>query len=74
MKRLAAILALIWCLANFVVAYWMITGFLAKTPQHEGVIAQASVLLGGLLVAAFSFLLARQSLRVLAAPDEASGA
>ena len=74
MKRLVAILALIWCLANLVVAYWMITGFLAKTPQHEGIIAQASVLLGGLLVLAFSLLLARQSLRVLAAPDEASGA
>ena len=74
MKRLAAILALIWCVGNLVVAYWMITGFLAKTPQHEGIVAQASVLLGGLLVLVFSVLVARQSLRILAAPDEASGA
>ena len=75
MKRLAALLALVWCVANIVVAYWMVTGaFLAKTAQHEGIVAQASLLLGGLLVAVFTGLLARLSLRILAAPDEASGA
>lgn len=75
MKRLAALLALLWCVANLVVAYWMVTGaFLAKTAQHEGIVAQASLLLGGLLVAVFTALLARLSLRILASPDEASGA
>ena len=75
MKRLVAVLTLLWCLANIVVAFWMLQGaFVAKTAQHEGIPAQAALLLGGLLVAVFTVLLARQSLRVLAAPDEASGA
>jgi hypothetical protein len=75
MKRLVAILALLWCVANVVVAYWMLTGaFLAKTAAKEGPMAQASLLLGGLLVGAFTFILARLCLRILAAPDEASGA
>ena len=75
MKRVAAVLGMLWCLANLVVAYWMLTGaFAAKTAQHEGLIAQASLLLGGLLIAGFAILLARQCLRMLAAPDAASGA
>ena len=75
MKRLVALLALVWCLANIVVAFWMVQGaFVAKTAQHEGIVAQASLLLGGLLVAVLTGLLARLSLRILAAPDEASGA
>ena len=74
MKRTVAVLGLAWSLANLVVAYWMVTAFLAKTPQHEGLIAQASVLLGGLLIGLFTFLLARLCVRILAAPDEASGA
>ena len=75
MKRLVAALAVLWCAAMFVVAFWMVTGaFTAKTAAHEGILAQASLLLGGLLIGAFSVALVRQSLRILAAPDEASGA
>ena len=75
MKRLAALLALLWALPHLVVAYWMLTGaFVAKTAQHEGILAQASLLLGGLLIAIFAVLLARLSLRILIAPDSASGA
>lgn len=75
MKRLVAILAILWSAAMLVVTYWMVTGaFMAKTAQHEGLLAQASLLLGGLLIGAFSGLLIRQSVRILAAPDEASGA
>ena len=75
MKRLVAVLSILWSAAMLVVASWMVTGaFLAKTAQHEGLPAQASLLLGGLLIAAFSALLIRQSVRILAAPDEASGA
>jgi len=74
-KRLVAVLALVWCAINVVVAYWMLTGaFLAKTAAKEGLIAQASLLLGGLLIVGFTFLLGRLCLRILAAPDEASGA
>jgi hypothetical protein len=75
MKRLAALLALLWCLANLVVAFWMLQGaFVAKTAQHEGILAQASLLLGGLLIAVFTLALARLSLRILITPDTASGA
>jgi hypothetical protein len=75
MKRLVAVLILLWCLASVVVGYWMVTGaFLAKTAAHEGLVAQASLLLGGLLIVGFTVLLARLCLRILAAPDEASGA
>jgi hypothetical protein len=75
MKRLAALLALLWCVPNLVVAYWMLTGaFVAKTAQHEGILAQASLLLGGLLIAILAVALGRLSIRILLAPDTASGA
>ena len=75
MKRVAAVLALLWCLPHAVVAFWMVQGaFVAKTAQHEGIAAQASLLLGGLLIAIFGLALARLSIRILIAPDAASGA
>jgi hypothetical protein len=74
MKRLAALLALLWCLPHAVVAFWMVQGaFVAKTAQHEGILAQASLLLGGLLIAIFGVALARLSIQILIAPDTASG-
>ncbi len=75
MKRLAGLLALLWCLPNVVVAYWMVQGaFIAKTAQHEGLLAQIALLVGGLLIAIFTGLLGRLGLGILARPDEASGA
>ncbi len=75
MKRLVALLGLAWTLANLVLAYWMVTGaFVAKTAQHEGIAAQASLLLGSLLVATFAVGLGRLCLRIISAPDAASGA
>ena len=75
MKRIAALLALLWCVPNLVLAYWMVQGaFVAKTAMHEGVVAQASLLLGGLLIAVFTLLLARLCLRIVIAPEQASGA
>ena len=74
MKRVAALLALVWCIPNLVLAFWMVQGaFIAKTAMHEGILAQASLLLGGLLIAIFTVLLARLALRMLARP-EVSGA
>lgn len=75
MKRLAALLALLWSLANLVVVYWFLTSaFTAQTAAKEGPMAQASLLLGGLLIGTFAVILARQCVRILAAPEEASGA
>jgi len=74
-KRLVAVLGLLWAAANLVVTYWMVTGaFMATTARKEGLVAQVSLLLGGLLVGAFAVGLGRLCLRILAAPDEASGA
>ncbi len=75
MKRLAALLGLVWCALNVVVAYWFLQGaFVAKTAQHEGVVAQLSLLVGGLLIAIFTGLLGRLCLGIFRAPDEATGA
>lgn len=75
MKRVAAILALLWCLPHLVVALWMVQGaFVAKTAMHEGVLAQLSLLLGGILIAIFALLLARSCVRIAIAPERSSGA
>lgn len=73
MRRLAALLGLLWSLANLVVAYFFLTGaFVAKTAAKEGILAQLSLLLGGVLIAAFAILLARECVRMLTSAD-ASG-
>lgn len=75
MKRVVAILALLWCLPNVVVALWMVQGaFVSKTAMHEGVVAQASLLLGGILIGLFTVLLARLCLRIVIAPGQVAGA
>ena len=73
MRPLAALLGLLWTLANLVVAYFFLTGaFVAKTAAKEGILAQLSLLLGGVLIAAFAILLARECVRMLRSAD-ASG-
>jgi hypothetical protein len=72
-RPLAALLGLLWSLANLVVAYFFLTGaFVAKTAAKEGILAQLSLLLGGVLIAAFAILLARECVRMLTSAD-ASG-
>ena len=71
MRRLVALLGLVWSLANLVVAYFFVTGaFVAKTAAKEGVLAQVSLLLGGVLIAGFAILLARECLRMLTSASE----
>jgi ABC-type polysaccharide/polyol phosphate export permease len=73
MRPLAALLGLLWSLANLVVAYFFLTGaFVAKTAAKEGILAQLSLLLGGVLIAAFAILLVRECVRMLTSAD-ASG-
>ena len=68
-----ALLGLLWSLANLVVAYFFLTGaFVAKTAAKEGILAQLSLLLGGVLIAGFAVLLARECVRMLTSAD-ASG-
>jgi hypothetical protein len=72
-RRLAALLGLLWSLAHLVIAYFFVTGaFVAKTAAKEGILAQLSLLLGGVLIAGFAILLARECVRMLTSAD-ASG-
>ena len=67
MRAVAAVLGIIWAAANAVLALFMLLGaFTAKTAQHEGLLAQASLLLGGVLIGAFSVALGWVCLRMLA--------
>jgi hypothetical protein len=66
MRRLTGVLGLLWCLANLVVAYFFLTSaFVAKTAAKEGILAQLSLLIGGVLIAGFAILLARECVRML---------
>ena len=69
MKRMVAIVELLWAAVNVVLAYFFVTNaFVAKTAIKEGLPAQAALLLGGALIAVFAVILARQSLQVLRTP------
>jgi len=66
MRQLVAVLALLWALANIVMSFFFITGaFTATTAAKEGLLAQFSLLGGGMLIAAFGLLLAWECSRVL---------
>ncbi len=75
MRRLAGLLALLWALANLVLSYFfLVSAFTAKTAAKEGVLAQLSLLVGGVLIAAFAVLLARQCFRMMVSSDASGGA
>ena len=74
MRPLVAVLGLVWSLANLAVAYFFLTSaFVAKTAAKEGILAQLSLLVGGVLIAGFAVLLARECVRMFR-PADASGA
>jgi hypothetical protein len=65
-RQLVAVLALLWALANIVMSVFFVIGaFTSKTAAKEGVLAQLSLLGGGVLIAAFGALLAWESYRLL---------
>jgi hypothetical protein len=73
MKTLVASLELVWATANFAVAVLLVTSaFAAKTAIKEGLLAQTVLLLGGVAMAVFAYLLARQCLDVLRARGDSS--
>jgi hypothetical protein len=72
MRPVVAVLGLVWSLANLVIAYFFVTSaFVAKTAAKEGIMAQLSLLLGGVLIAGFAILLARECVRMFT--SDASG-
>jgi len=65
-KAFAALLALVWAALNAVLAILMVVNaFVAKTAQHEGLPAQAALLLGGLTIGLFAALLAWECYRLV---------
>jgi len=72
-RPLVAVLGLVWSLAHLAIAYFFLTSaFVAKTAAKEGILAQLSLLVGGVLIAAFAILLARECVRMFSSSD-ASG-
>ena len=70
MRPLVALLGLLWSVANLGVAYFFLTSaFVAKTAAKEGILAQLSLLVGGVLIAGFAILLARECLRMFTSAD-----
>ena len=66
MRPLAALLGLLWAALNVVLAaVFLVSAFIATTPQHEGILAQIALLLGAALVGAFGVLLAMQSWKLI---------
>ncbi|MBU6422974.1 MAG: hypothetical protein KGQ88_02935 [Chloroflexi bacterium] len=75
MRRVVAIVALVWGLANLLAAYIMVTSaFLSKTSAKEGILSQASLLIGGLALAYFTLALLRQCLRMVRGSGRAAPA
>lgn len=75
MRQLVAVLGLVWSLANLAVAYFFVTSaFVAKTAAKEGILAQLSLLLGGVLIAGFAVLLARECVRMFTSADASAKA
>ena len=73
MRPLVAVLGLVWSLANLAIAYFFLTSaFVAKTAAKEGILAQLSLLVGGVLIAGFAILLALECIRMFSSSD-ASG-
>jgi hypothetical protein len=65
-----ALLALLWVAANLVLSYFfLISSFTAKTAAKEGILAQLSLLVGGVLIAGFAVLLARECFRMVVSSD-----
>lgn len=66
MRALAAVLAVLWALASMLMSYLMVTSsFVSKTAMKEGVLAQASLLLGGVTIEALSIALVWQAVRMV---------
>lgn len=74
MRAAVAALGLVWALGNLLVAYFFVTSaFVAKTAAKEGILSQLSLLVGGLVIAAFALLLARQCVSLIVTRRAASG-
>jgi hypothetical protein len=65
-RKLVAVLALLWALVNIGMSFFFVLGaFTSKTAAKEGLLAQLSLLGGGVLIAALGLLLAWQCFRML---------
>lgn len=61
-----AVLGLLWAIGSLAVAYYFVTSaFVAKTAAKEGILAQLALLVGGLAIAGFAILLARECMSLI---------
>ena len=66
MRMVAAALAIVWAVANLAAAWAMLTGaFVSKTAMKEGILSQASLLLGGAGIEVLSIALIWQCARTI---------
>ncbi|MGH2377389.1 MAG: hypothetical protein ACRDGT_02830 [Candidatus Limnocylindria bacterium] len=73
-RPLLAAGGLLWALGSLAVAFYFVTSaFTAQTAAKEGILAQLALLLGGLAIAGFALLLARQCLSLIVPGRGASG-
>ena len=73
MRRAVAALALLWGALNILVSYLFVTSaFVAKTAVKEGILSQASLLLGGVAIEVFAAVLIWQCLRIIRSRDVAA--
>jgi ABC-type polysaccharide/polyol phosphate export permease len=65
-RQIAALLGIAWATLNAIVGAFFVTGaFTATTAQKEGIAAQLALLVGGMLIITFGWLLTQQSWRLL---------
>ncbi len=65
MRQLAALLGILWAVANAALGAFFVTGsFTATTAAKEGIVAQLALLLGGVLIGTFALLLLVTSWRL----------
>lgn len=68
MRSVAATFGLLWGSVNLLSSYLMVTSaFTAKTAMKEGILAQASLLLGGVAIGVFTVALVVVCIRMLRA-------
>jgi hypothetical protein len=70
MRRLVALVGLIWSVGNLLLAYQLVTSGLAGKTVAKGLALQFALWSGGLLIAVFALLLAWQCVRLAASRDQ----
>ena len=69
MRRVVAVVGLLWATANLLTAYAFLVGGLAAKTAAKGLVQQGLLLAGGLLIGLFALFLVWQCLRLVLAGE-----